>query len=79
MRNGQNVVVFAPRRYGKSSLVWRAAQELIETDTQRVVTGAATAAESGGRELTVPAAVLAVGGLVLLGLYRRIDEYRYHA
>jgi AAA+ ATPase superfamily predicted ATPase len=26
MRNGQNVVVFAPRRYGKSSLVWRATQ-----------------------------------------------------
>jgi hypothetical protein len=26
MRNGQNVVVFAPRRYGKSSLVLRAAQ-----------------------------------------------------
>ena len=23
MRNGQNVVVFAPRRYGKSSLIWR--------------------------------------------------------
>ncbi len=29
MRNGQNVVVFAPRRYGKSSLIWRAARELI--------------------------------------------------
>ncbi|MBV8220208.1 MAG: ATP-binding protein [Solirubrobacterales bacterium] len=29
MRNGQNVVVFAPRRYGKSSLIWRAAHELI--------------------------------------------------
>jgi hypothetical protein len=28
IRNGQNVVIFAPRRYGKSSLVWRAAQEL---------------------------------------------------
>src|SRR6478752_10495143 len=26
MRNGQNVLVFAPRRYGKSSLVLRAAQ-----------------------------------------------------
>jgi uncharacterized protein len=31
-RNGQDVVVFAPRRYGKSSLVWRAAQELIKED-----------------------------------------------
>src|SRR5919202_6434088 len=29
VRNGQDVVVFAPRRYGKSSLVWRAAQELV--------------------------------------------------
>lgn len=28
MRNGQNVVIFAPRRFGKSSLVWRAAQEV---------------------------------------------------
>jgi hypothetical protein len=27
-RNGQDVVLFAPRRYGKSSLVWRAAQIL---------------------------------------------------
>src|SRR5262245_20214841 len=31
-QNGQDVVVFAPRRYGKSSLVWRAAQELIRED-----------------------------------------------
>jgi len=29
IRNGQNVVVFAPRRFGKSSLVWRATQELV--------------------------------------------------
>jgi hypothetical protein len=29
MRNGQNVVVFAPRRYGKSSLLWRASHQLI--------------------------------------------------
>src|SRR4051794_5722455 len=28
VRNGQDVVVFAPRRFGKSSLVWRAIQEL---------------------------------------------------
>ncbi len=27
--NGQNVVVFAPRRYGKSSLVWRLSQQLV--------------------------------------------------
>ncbi len=29
MRNGQHVVVFAPRRYGKTSLIWRAGQDLI--------------------------------------------------
>jgi hypothetical protein len=29
LRNGQNVLVYAPRRYGKSSLVLRAAQEAI--------------------------------------------------
>lgn len=28
MRNGQDVVVFAPRRFGKSSLVWAAASQL---------------------------------------------------
>src|SRR3954471_19860324 len=30
--NGQDVVVFAPRRYGKTSLVWRVAQELVRRD-----------------------------------------------
>ncbi len=29
MRNGQDVVVFAPRRYGKSSLLWAARQALV--------------------------------------------------
>ncbi len=28
--NGQDVVLFAPRRYGKSSLIWRVSQELIK-------------------------------------------------
>lgn len=32
MRNGQNVLIYAPRRYGKSSLVLRAAQEAIAQD-----------------------------------------------
>jgi hypothetical protein len=32
MRNGQDVVLFAPRRYGKSSLLWRVAQELVTED-----------------------------------------------
>jgi hypothetical protein len=30
--NGQDVVVFAPRRYGKTSLVWRVIQELVGRD-----------------------------------------------
>src|SRR5262245_50363094 len=30
--NGQDVVVFAPRRFGKSSLVWRVAQQAIARD-----------------------------------------------
>ncbi|UTI63106.1 ATP-binding protein [Paraconexibacter antarcticus] len=29
VRNGQDVVVLAPRRFGKTSLVWRASQELM--------------------------------------------------
>jgi hypothetical protein len=36
MRNGQNVLVYAPRRYGKSSLVVRAAQE---AQHERVLVG----------------------------------------
>ncbi len=32
MRNGQDVVVFAPRRYGKSSLVLRAAQQALKSE-----------------------------------------------
>jgi hypothetical protein len=36
MRNGQNVLVYAPRRYGKSSLVLRAAQEALR---ERVLVG----------------------------------------
>src|SRR3954447_5100359 len=31
IRNGQDVVVFAPRRYGKSSLIWRVAQRLVRS------------------------------------------------
>lgn len=33
MRNGQDVVVFAPRRYGKSSLVWAAGRALAAEKT----------------------------------------------
>ena len=33
MRNGQNVLIYAPRRYGKSSLVLRAAQEALAKKT----------------------------------------------
>src|SRR2546430_17117774 len=30
VRNGQDVVIFAPRRYGKSSLIWRVVQRLVK-------------------------------------------------
>ena len=33
MRNGQNVLLYAPRRYGKSSLTLRAAQEALRLKT----------------------------------------------
>ncbi|HVO55103.1 MAG TPA: ATP-binding protein [Solirubrobacterales bacterium] len=33
MRNGQDVVVFAPRRYGKSSLVWAATRAVVAEKT----------------------------------------------
>jgi hypothetical protein len=33
IRNGQDVVLLAPRRYGKSSLVWRVAQRLVRKRT----------------------------------------------
>jgi uncharacterized protein len=33
VRNGQDVVVLAPRRMGKTSLVWRAAQQLVTEKT----------------------------------------------
>ena len=32
IRNGQDVVLFAPRRFGKSSLIWRVAQQLVTED-----------------------------------------------
>ncbi|MEV6905742.1 hypothetical protein [Amycolatopsis sp. NPDC051071] len=57
----------------------------VATDNTRVATAgakavaadAAGAAESGGREFLIPAGTLLAGGLVLLGLHGRIDEYRY--
>src|SRR5215471_1896834 len=30
IRSGQDVVLFAPRRYGKSSLIWRVVQRLVK-------------------------------------------------
>jgi len=53
--NGQNVVIFAPRRFGKSSLVWRATQELTrkrvlvaQVDLMRVATKEQLAAKLAG-------------------------------
>ena len=51
IRNGQDVVVFAPRRYGKSSLVWRAPQELVREKVlvaQRRPDDDADAGQAGG-------------------------------
>jgi uncharacterized protein len=52
MRNGQNVAIIAPRRYGKSSLVRRASQELVaegvliaEVDLMKTPTKAKLAAK----------------------------------
>ncbi|KZB86652.1 hypothetical protein [Amycolatopsis regifaucium] len=57
----------------------------VATDNTRVATAGAKAvaadasgaAETGGREYLIPAGTLLAGGLVLLGLHSRIDEYRY--
>lgn len=32
INNGQDLAVFAPRRYGKTSLIWRVAQQLVSED-----------------------------------------------
>jgi hypothetical protein len=48
------------------------------TAAVRAVTAqAASAAESGGLPVLVPVGVVLAAGLVVWGLYRRIDEYRY--
>ncbi|WP_409464026.1 hypothetical protein [Amycolatopsis sp. GA6-003] len=50
------------------------------TSAARAVKTAGTAAtESGGLPVLVPAALILAGALVVAGLYRRIDEYRYRA
>nr|WP_246481085.1 hypothetical protein [Amycolatopsis umgeniensis] len=57
----------------------------VATDNTRVVTAGAKAvaadasgaAETGGREFLIPAGTLLAGGLVLLGLHARVEEYRY--
>ncbi|MEU3621237.1 hypothetical protein BS329_07735 [Amycolatopsis coloradensis] len=57
----------------------------VATDDTRVATAgakavaadAAGAAESGGREFLIPAGTLLAGGLILLGLHARVEEYRY--
>ncbi len=57
----------------------------VETDNTRVATAGARAvaadahgaAESGGREFLIPAGILLAGGLILLGMHARVEEYRY--
>ncbi|WP_414938500.1 hypothetical protein [Amycolatopsis sp. cmx-11-51] len=57
----------------------------VETDNTRVATAgtkavaadASEAAESGGREILIPVGTLLAGGLILLGMHARVEEYRY--
>ena len=51
MRNGQDVVVFEPRRYGKSSLIWRARHELITEGPVRLGSRACTAARTNALDV----------------------------
>ncbi|MFD2470253.1 hypothetical protein [Amycolatopsis silviterrae] len=53
------------------------AQDAITSAARAVKSAGDSAAESGGLPVLVPAALILAGGLVVAGLYRRIDEYRY--
>ncbi|WP_238605629.1 hypothetical protein [Amycolatopsis sp. Poz14] len=65
------------RRRTLSASTTAPAQNAI-TSAARAVTSAGTAAtESGGLPVLVPAALILAGALTVVGLYRRIDEYRY--
>jgi hypothetical protein len=51
--------------------------DAVTAGAKAVATDASDAAESGGREFLIPAGTVVAGGLILLGLYARIGEYRY--
>jgi hypothetical protein len=59
IRNGQNVVLFSPRRYGKSSLVWRVSHELIAAGEARVAGGGGVAAAAAAADCSAAAGAVA--------------------
>ncbi len=64
-------------RAGRTSTVATDNTRVATAGAKAVAADAGGAAESGGREFLIPAGTLLAGGLVLLGLHARIDEYRY--
>jgi hypothetical protein len=55
------------------------ATDRVAAAVKAVTAQAASATESGGLPVLVPVGVVLAAGLVVSGLYRRIDEYRYEA
>jgi uncharacterized protein len=74
--NGQDVVVFAPRRYGKSSLVWRAAQELAR---KRVLVAHVDLMTAPTREKLAEKLTRAIYEDVATALFRAKDRLRVFA
>jgi uncharacterized protein len=69
--NGQNVVIFAPRRYGKSSLVWRACQRLA---AKRVLTAQVDVMTAASKEQLAAKLAQAIYDDIATPLYRARDR-----
>jgi uncharacterized protein len=69
--NGQNVVIFAPRRYGKSSLVWRACQRLA---AKRVLTAQVDVMTAATKEQLAAKLAQAIYEDIATPLYRARDR-----
>ncbi|MFB9923182.1 hypothetical protein ACFORO_05940 [Amycolatopsis halotolerans] len=65
------------RRQTQTTSTAAPAQNAITSAARAVTTAGAAATESGGLPILVPTALILTGALVVAGLYRRIDEYRY--
>jgi hypothetical protein len=74
--NGQDVVIFAPRRYGKSSLVWRAAQELAR---KRVLVAHVDLMTAPTKEKLAEKLMRAIYEDVATALFRAKDRLRVFA